>query len=208
VAGVFARVIGAASAGYETLTVGASGDDFSGLLLLPAGVVLLSVGAVTLWRSRRLDDRKRRRYTRRGLIGIAALATGNFVLFPAGFGYVVTHVLRQTVPAADLRTAYEDVSFRTSDGLELRGWYVPSKNGAAVIAFPGRKGPQAHTRMLARHGYGVLLFDRRGEGESDGKSNLLGGAGVMDILRSCSSRPARSSIRAGSAGSASRSAVS
>ena len=31
------------------------------------------------------------------------------------------------------------------------------KNGAAVIAFPGRKGPQAHTRMLVRHGYGVLL---------------------------------------------------
>jgi hypothetical protein len=200
VAGVFALVIGAASAGYETLTVGASGDDFSGLLLLPAGVVLLSVGAVTLWRSRRLDDRKRRRYTRRGLIGIAALATGNFVLFPAGFGYVVTHVLRQTVPAADLRTAYEDVSFRTSDGLELRGWYVPSKNGAAVIAFPGRKGPQAHTRMLARHGYGVLLFDRRGEGESDGKSNLLGWAGDKDILAAVKFLKARPDVDPGRIG--------
>jgi hypothetical protein len=36
--------------------------------------------------------------------------------------------------------------------------------------------------MLARHGYGVLLFDRRGEGESDGKSNLLGWGGDKDIL--------------------------
>ena len=181
-AGVFALVIGSASAAFETATVGASGDDYTGLLLFPAGLVLLGIGAVTLWRSRRLDDRKRRRYVRRGLLAVAAAATVNFVLFPAGFGYVITHVLRQTVPAADLRTAYEDVSFRTSDGLELRGWYVPSKNGAAVIAFPGRSGPRAHTRMLARHGYGVLLFDRRGEGESDGKSNLLGWGGDKDIL--------------------------
>ena len=30
-------------------------------------------------------------------------------------------------------------STHTSDDLTLRGWYVPSRNGAAVIAFPGRK---------------------------------------------------------------------
>ena len=58
--------------------------------------------------------------------------------------------------------------------LELEGWYVPSKNRAAVIAFGGRKGTQRPTRMLVRHGYGVLLFDRRGEGDSDGDPNALG----------------------------------
>jgi uncharacterized protein len=73
------------------------------------------------------------------------------------------------------------VSFETSDGLTLKGWYVPSRNGAAVIAFPGRKGPQAHTRMLARHGYGVLLFDRRGEGASDGDPSSWGWGGERDI---------------------------
>ena len=57
---------------------------------------------------------------------------------------------------------------------------MPSKNGAAVIAFPGRNGPQAKTRMLARHGYGVLLFDRRGEGRSDGEPNW-GWGGEADI---------------------------
>jgi X-Pro dipeptidyl-peptidase-like protein len=63
----------------------------------------------------------------------------------------------------------------------LEGWYVPSRNGAAVIAFPGRKGPQRQTRMLARHGYGVLLFDRRGEGRSDGEPNAFGWGGDRDI---------------------------
>jgi dienelactone hydrolase len=73
------------------------------------------------------------------------------------------------------------VKFTTGDGLELEGWYVPSKNGAAVIAFPSRNGPQAKTRMLARHGYGVLLFDRRGEGKSDGEPNAWGWGGEADI---------------------------
>jgi poly(3-hydroxybutyrate) depolymerase len=58
---------------------------------------------------------------------------------------------------------------------------VPSKNGAAVISFPGRKGPQKPARLLARHGYGVLLFDRRGEGESEGDPNALGWAGDRDV---------------------------
>jgi dienelactone hydrolase len=174
--------MGAASAGFTTVTVGPSGDDYTGLLLLPAGLTLIGIGLVTLWRSRKLDDSRKRRYTRRGLIAVAALAVVNFVLFPLGFSFVITHVMRQTVPAAELGAAYEDVSFRTSDGLELQGWYVPSKNGAAVIAFPGRSGPRAHTRMLVRHGYGVLLFDRRGEGQSEGDSNLLGWGGDKDIL--------------------------
>ena len=74
------------------------------------------------------------------------------------------------------------MTFRTSDGLDLSGWYVPSRNGAAVIVFPGRSGPQKPARFLARHGYGVLLFDRRGEGESDGDGNLFGWGGDKDIL--------------------------
>src|SRR5207247_145400 len=38
-----------------------------------------------------------------------------------------------------------------------------------------------HARMLARHGYGVLLFDRRGEGESQGDPNAFGWGGAKDI---------------------------
>jgi dienelactone hydrolase len=35
--------------------------------------------------------------------------------------------------------------------------------------------------MLARHGYGVLLFDRRGEGESEGDPNVFGWQGERDV---------------------------
>jgi uncharacterized protein len=69
----------------------------------------------------------------------------------------------------------------TSDGLRLRGWYIPSQNGAAIISFPGRASSQKPAKMLARHGYGVLLFDRRGEGESQGDPNVFGWQGERDI---------------------------
>jgi hypothetical protein len=121
----------------------------------------------------------------------------------------VTHTASAVVPENHLGPAHEDVSFETSDGLTLRGWYVPSKNGAAVISFPGRKGPQKPARMLARHGYGVLVFDRRGEGESDGEPNIFGwGGDRTSRRRSASSSSAPTSTRTASAGSVSRSAAS
>ncbi len=200
VAGLFALVIGAASAGYQTITVGPSGDDFTGLLVLPAGLALIGVGVVTLWRSRKLSDSRVRRYVRRALITVAVPVLAYATVAPLAFGYVITHVMRQTVPAATLGAAHENVSFRTSDGLELQGWYVPSKNGAAVIAFPGRSGSQAHTRMLVRHGYGVLLFDRRGEGKSEGDSNLLGWGGDKDILAAIEFLKARPDVDPGKIG--------
>jgi hypothetical protein len=182
VAGLLAVVVGAASAGYETVTVGPSGDDYTGLAAIPAGLLLIALGVATLWKSRRLDERLWRRYVRRSLLGVAGLVAAAQILGGIALGYVSTHVMRQYVPPANLGSAYENVSFTTSDGLRLEGWYVQSQNGAAVIAFPGRSGPQQHARMLARSGYGVLLFDRRGEGASEGDSNLFGWGGEKDIL--------------------------
>lgn len=64
------------------------------------------------------------------------------------------------------------VSFTTSDHLTLRGWYLPSRNHAAVLLTHGfgenRMQMLFEARLLARHGYGVLLFDWRGQGQSDG----------------------------------------
>ena len=160
---------------------GASGDDFTGFLTIPAGLVLLGLGAVTLWRTRRTNGGRAWRYGRRGLFGLAGVVVAYVFVFPIGFAYVTTHTARAYVPENELGAPHENVSFETSDGLELKGWYVPSKNGAAVISFPGRKGSQKPAAMLARHGYGVLVFDRRGEGESDGEPNILGWNGDRDV---------------------------
>ncbi len=177
----FFGVLGGIEAVHYIREVGPSGDDYTGLFSLLAGLVLIGVGALTLWRSRRRDDRLWWRYGRRALLVVVAAVVASVFLFPIAIAYVVTHAARAHVPAADLGAPYEDVEFTTSDGLRLRGWYIRSRNGAAVISFPGRASSQKRAKLLARHGYGVLLFDRRGEGESDGDPNLFGWQGERDI---------------------------
>jgi hypothetical protein len=177
----FFGVLGGTEAVHYTREVGASGDDFTGLLSILAGLLLIGLGAITLWKSRRTDDRLWWRYLRRLLLVAGSLVAIVAVLIPFTVAYVVTHAGRATVPTADLGAPYEDVEFSTADGLRLKGWYIRSRNGAAVISFPGRASSQKRAKLLARHGYGVLLFDRRGEGESEGDPNTFGWQGERDI---------------------------
>jgi hypothetical protein len=197
--GLFVVVMGAGEAGYYARENGPSGDDYTGLLAIPAGLLLSGVGAATLWRSRK-GGGVARRYARRAALTIAMLAGLYFVLFPLAHSYVITHSARAYVPEPRLGAEYEEVTFTTADGLRLHGWYVPSRNGAAVISFPGRRGPQKPARLLAQHGYGVLLFDRRGEGESEGDPNLLGWQGARDIAAAAAFLRARPEIEDGRIG--------
>ena len=177
----FFGILAGTEAVHYTMGGGPSGDDYTGLLSIPAGLTLMGLGAVTLWRSRRRDDRLWWRYSRRLLVTAAVLFATLAAVVPVTVSYIVTHAARDHVPAADLGAPYEEVEFRTTDGLLLQGWYIKSRNGAAVISFPGRAASQKRAKVLARHGYGVLLFDRRGEGESEGDPNLFGWQGERDV---------------------------
>ena len=166
---------------YYTSKGSHSGDDYTSLLSLPAAFLLIGVGVVALWKSRRTDDALWWRYPRRLLVTAGVLVVAAVAAVPLSVAYVVTHVARADVPAENLGAPYENVEFTTSDGLRLKGWYVESQNGAAVISFPGRTSSQKRAKMLANHGYGVLVFDRRGEGESEGDPNTFGWQGERDI---------------------------
>ena len=191
--GLFMIVMGAGEAGYYSRENGPSGDDYTGLLAIPAGVLLVGVGLFTLWRSRK-GGSLIWRYARRAALALAFLLALAFGLYPLTESYVVTHSARAYVPTPQLGTAFEEVSFTTIDGLRLQGWFVPSKNGATVISYPGRKGPQKPARLLADHGYGVLLFDRRGEGESEGDPNAFGWKGTRDLKAAISYLESRSDV--------------
>ena len=77
------------------------------------------------------------------------------------------------------------VTFPADDGVRLSGWYVPSRNGAAIVLVHGgggdRQGTILHARMLAKAGYGVLLYDARGRGESAGQENAAGWQWDRDV---------------------------
>jgi pimeloyl-ACP methyl ester carboxylesterase len=100
------------------------------------------------------------------------------VVFPVGFSYVYTHTGKGAV-TPDLGVPDENVTVTTSDSLKLTASYVPSKNSAAVVLFPGATRPE-QARMLIRHGYGVLLLDPRGQGSSEG--DIVRWAGDRDTL--------------------------
>jgi hypothetical protein len=183
-----------ADALYYTRELGLGGDDVTGFVAIAAGLGLIGLGAVTMWL------RRGRRLVRRAAFGLGALFALAFVAFPIGLGYVSSHVARAVVPADRLGVAHETVTFESTDGLKLEGWYIPSRNGAAIIVTPGRRGPQDQARMLARHGYGVLLFDRRGEGRSEGYPNTFGWGGDRDIKGAIAFLKARGIERIGGIG--------
>ena len=87
------------------------------------------------------------------------------------------HSLEKPVGHAP-NAAYKTVHFTASDGVTLEGWYRPTRNGATVLVVPGggsnRMGPLRHAKMLERLGYGVLVFDARGLGHSEGTPNSYG----------------------------------
>lgn len=66
----------------------------------------------------------------------------------------------------------EEVTFNSSDGERLGGWYVPSKNGASIVVTHGtgsdRSAMLPELRILSESGFGVLAFDWPGDGASDG----------------------------------------
>lgn len=66
-----------------------------------------------------------------------------------------------------------EVAFPSPDGSALRGWWLPSRNGAAVVFVHGtsgdRRGLYPQALFLHQHGFGALLFDMPGHGESTGE---------------------------------------
>ena len=169
--------------GFHYLQHGsASGAHYTGLVAIAAGVVLLVTGPVILWKARRRDESRRRRYLRRGLGTVAGLLVGlvivALVVFPIAFSYGYTHIGRLGEPD-DIGVPFETVTVTTSDSLELVGRYVPSKNRAAIVVFPGASAVK-EARMLVDNGYGVLLLDPRGQGKSEG--DLVRWAGDRDLI--------------------------
>ena len=172
--------IGAAGAPVSGLLAGrVDPTTLSGLMALIAGITLIGVGVATLWTTRHRGDTRLRRYTRRSARAALGLVLALVISFPLAMGYIVTNRSANPHADTDLGAPHVNISFETADGLTLTGSYIPSRNGAAVIVFPGRR--SQHTGVLADAGYGVLVFEPRGQASSQGDPNLLGWSGEPDL---------------------------
>ena len=189
-----AAAVGAAIVGVAGALSGLLIDEHGGVLgalewllrtLVVIGAVLFIIGGLAFVLGLR-------RLMRPRLVGwliavAAALVFVWFVAVPVGFGVYLSHLpSRRELHDADLGARKLAVTLTGDDGLRLRGWYVPSRNRAAVIALHGtgsnRLGVERHARMLAREGYGVLALDLRGHGESEGRSTSAPWTMVDDVV--------------------------
>jgi len=138
----------------------------------------------------------RQRVTRLTLFGIITLAIGlGYVVWNLSYTNAVSVVFppRTSAGAVDLSAygvdEYEEVSFTTEDGFTLYGWYVPpapEADGASILFFHGHGSNRwsfpNEVRFLREDGYGMLLFDFRNHGESDGESSSMGFYEVNDAV--------------------------
>ncbi len=90
----------------------------------------------------------------------------------------------------DLGLEYEDFTVKTTDGLGLKGWFIPGKRGETVIVLHGYTASKYNTEyikpvveILAKHGYNVVVYDHRAHGDSEGDITTLGYKEVDDLSR-------------------------
>ena len=109
------------------------------------------------------------------------------VVMVVGPAVAATNVSRPELGATPERVGldYQDVTLETSDGVSLAAWYVPSANRAAIVLLHGAGSTRSNVldqaAVLAEAGFGVLMVDARGHGDSGGHAMDFGWHGDADI---------------------------
>ncbi|MDB5099761.1 MAG: Dipeptidyl aminopeptidase/acylaminoacyl-peptidase-like protein [Cyanobacteria bacterium RYN_339] len=130
----------------------------------------------------------------RGWFGnIAQVLMGGYLAVTSRLGeHIALHPSRkkndQGTPAK-FGYAFEEVSFKTSDGLTIRGWYIPAAHPTdkSVIEAHGINDcrdtfvREGQIKML-HEDYNQLAFDLRNQGTSDGKITSFGLFEARDVI--------------------------
>ena len=194
--GTAGTVTGAGIASAHLAKAGLDAAAILAAIVLVTGLFLLGWGAAALVRAIPGGWR---------LLAVpVALALLEFVLLP--LTVAVNAASRPPGPLGAATPAryglvYQDVAFRTADGVRLSAWLIPARNGAAVVQLPGagctRTAVLPQAAVLARHGSGALLVDTRGHGRSAGHAMDFGWWGEPDLAAAVSFLARQPGIQAG-----------
>ncbi len=110
----------------------------------------------------------------------------NQLLFPKPYTCQEDHFV-YCGGASQLGIPYEDVEFKNTENLTLRGWYFPAKaSKKAIIMVHGitadRREGLRWVKALHNAGYNLLLFDLRNHGKSDKSPTGMGYAEKKDVM--------------------------
>lgn len=179
VVGLVALAVGAGLAPRHLARVGLDRAAGVGILCLFVGALAAALGTYRL-----LTSTRRRWWPVTGVVVLVATYLSLWTLGQAVAASFPPHPAAGDRTPADLGMTYREVRLDSSDGVRLAAWYVPSRNGAALVLMHGAGSTRAsvlrQAAVLAGHGYGVLLLDARGHGDSEGRGMDFGWYGEQD----------------------------
>jgi len=119
-----------------------------------------------------------------------------FLLFILLYPFWVVH--KQTLGSkekiekrpSEWTAEYEDIYYKTDDGVLLKGWWIPAKSNKAVLLLHGNGGSRNgyHSgifelgKIYHSRGFNVMMVDLRAHGESGGKRVYFGVKEHKDML--------------------------
>jgi fermentation-respiration switch protein FrsA (DUF1100 family) len=147
---------------------------------------------------------KPRRTRFRRFVTSFLLVCGIYIGFCAGIAWNTVRPKNSKLEAtpALYNVPFEKVSFTSSDGTRLAGWFLPSsrKSPRGVIVLchgvdSTRTAMLWKASILHKHGYAALLFDFRGRGESAPSLCTIGYREVDDLLAAIKYTRGRKELR-------------
>ena len=175
-------------------------------VLVILGLVLLAVFGLLFYRSRREtavsepvpSTKSDRSWIERATAYLLKLTLFGLLVFLL-IDLILTIYLSYDTVVEDLAPAHhpvtqpddfslpiEEITFAGGDDLTLAGWYVPPQNEAVIILLHGYGGDRTamtwHAEQLYAAGYGLLMYDERASGESEGEQRSYGWRDPADVL--------------------------
>ncbi len=106
-------------------------------------------------------------------------------------------------PPSEFGMPYEEVAFKSHDGLKLVGWYVPASapTTRAIMLFHGHGSNKDSVfdkyALWLQDDYNLFVYDQRYSGQSEGKASSLGPYEVKDAVLAVEQVRARGNTRIG-----------
>ena len=126
----------------------------------------------------------------RSILTFFVKAITAFAVLTVSVGFIevnnALHPPRIIAPGNTLRKfdiPYQSIDLITEDGVRLSAWYTPPRKGVVILLAHGYgdNRPEWVHALLAKKGYGVIAWDARAHGESDGEISTIGYLEVLDV---------------------------
>lgn len=96
---------------------------------------------------------------------IALTATWIILFLGLSLVYIARLLHPSCAPSSEDLAGFESITLQTRDKLHLKGWWLPPKNGNAILLLGGlganRDTMLPDADLLMRHGYGIVTLDYR-----------------------------------------------